>query len=241
MQKEKLMPLPKIAVPSYDTKMPSSGKKIEYRPFLVQEQKLLLMAAESKDTHDIERNIFAVMNECILTPDVDVNNFPSFDVDWLLIHMRKHSIGKNIELQLKHSPGVECDHVEPVKLNLDNVEVFEEKNHTKTFTLIDDIGVEMRYPSHKELSIFNENPIDESSNLIRSCIEKVYDKEEVYASFTPEEMEEWYGKLQLEQLEKFQEFFNTMPRVGIIAKWTCPKCGVKEKLKIEGLENLFIL
>ena len=237
------MPLPNISVPQYVVNLPSDNTEITFRPFLVREQKLLLMAAESQEVEEIEKIITQLISDCVLTPNVAVGGLPSFDADWLLVNMRKNSVGKNIELNMKHSEENvgECKHVHPVNVNLDNLEIFRDEAHNPTVKLTDKIGVELRYPTQHELTEFNNDPINKSLDLIYACTKHVFDAEEVYTSFTKEEMKDFLEKLMFDPYQKIQEFFNTMPRVGVMVNWTCPKCEVEESTKIEGMEQLFIL
>ena len=235
------MPLPKIAAPTYELTIPSTGKKIKYRPFLVKEEKILLMAQEGKDKNEIQRAVINILEECIKTP-VTIEDLPLFDIEWLFIQLRSKSVGEVIDLKIKHVENKECLHLNPVEVNLEELEMTKDPNHTNIINITDDIGVTMRYPSLKLVGDKNPEGLDSTAvfNLICDCVLNVFDKDQVYNDFTKEEIDKFVGDLDQKQLLKFMDFFKTMPKVEHTIKYKCEKCGQQVEHKLNGLVDFFI-
>ena len=181
------MPLPKIATPSYELELPSTGKTIQYRPFLVKEEKLLVIALESEDTKQITNAIKAVIKSCVLTKGVKVEALPTFDIEFLFLNIRGKSVGENIDLKLV-CPDDEKTEVS-VSINLDDIKVQKLEGHTKQIKLDDNLMMELKYPSLNEFIKNNfdpndksKNPMDQSFDLIGSCIDKIYNEDEVWVA-----------------------------------------------------------
>jgi hypothetical protein len=235
------MPLPQITTPEFTTILPSTGERLSFRPFLVKEEKILLMAQEGKDKNEIQRAVINILEECIKTP-VTIEDLPLFDIEWLFIQLRSKSVGEVIDLKIKHIENKECLHLNPVEVNLEELEMTKDPKHTNIINITDDIGVTMRYPSLKLVGDKNPEGLDSTAvfNLICDCVLNVFDKDQVYNDFTKEEIDKFIGDLDQKQLLKFMDFFKTMPKVEHTIKYKCEKCGQDVEHKLNGLVDFFI-
>ena len=235
------MPLPQITTPEFTTILPSTGERLSFRPFLVKEEKILLMAQEGKDKNEIQRAVINILEECIKTP-VTIEDLPLFDIEWLFIQLRSKSVGEVIDLKIKHIENKECLHLNPVEVNLEELEMTKDPKHTNIINITDDIGVTMRYPSLKLVGDKNPEGLDSTAvfNLICDCVLNVFDKDQVYNDFTKEEIDKFVGDLDQKQLLKFMDFFKTMPKVEHTIKYKCEKCGQDVEHKLNGLVDFFI-
>ena len=235
------MPLPQITTPEFTTILPSTGERLSFRPFLVKEEKILLMAQEGKDKNEIQRAVINILEECIKTP-VTIEDLPLFDIEWLFIQLRSKSVGEVIDLKIKHIENKECLHLNPIEVNLEELEMTKDPKHTNIINITDDIGVTMRYPSLKLVGDKNPEGLDSTAvfNLICDCVLNVFDKDQVYNDFTKEEIDKFIGDLDQKQLLKFMDFFKTMPKVEHTIKYKCEKCGQDVEHKLNGLVDFFI-
>ena len=235
------MPLPQITTPEFTTILPSTGERLSFRPFLVKEEKILLMAQEGKDKNEIQRAVINILEECIKTP-VTIEDLPLFDIEWLFIQLRSKSVGEVIDLKIKHVENKECLHLNPIEVNLEELEMTKDPKHTNIINITDDIGVTMRYPSLKLVGDKNPEGLDSTAvfNLICDCVLNVFDKDQVYNDFTKEEIDKFVGDLDQKQLLKFMDFFKTMPKVEHTIKYKCEKCGQQVEHKLNGLVDFFI-
>lgn len=231
------MGLPSIATPQFSTKIPSTGQEIEYRPFLVKEEKILLMALEGGDQKEIARATQNIIESCVIT-DIDVNKLATFDVEHLFLKLRGKSVGELVELKIGHSDG-ECEHKTEVQINLDDIEVTGDMSDGKIM-LDDDIGVKMRYPGIADVSQLDEQNTEAMFDVINNCIEYVYDKDNVYNDFSKKEIKDWTETLSQKQFEKITEFFQNIPKLSYKVEWTCSKCGEKDSITLEGLQSFFM-
>ena len=179
------MPLPQIATPSYELTLPSTEQKIEYRPFLVKEEKLLVLAMETEDTKEITRAVKTVIKNCIQTKGIKVEDLPTFDIEYLFLNIRGKSVGEDVEVNIICPDDNETQ--VPVKINLEDIEVKKDPKHETKFKVDDSIMVEMRYPSLDQFVKANfdfkeGNQMDQSFELIAACIDKIYTEEEVWAA-----------------------------------------------------------
>ena len=211
------MPLPQITTPEFTTTLPSTGERLSFRPFLVKEEKILLMAQEGKDKAEIQRAVINILEECIKTP-ITIEDLPLFDIEWLFIQLRSKSVGEVIDLKIKHVENKECLHLNPIEVNLEELEMTKDPKHTNIINITDDIGVTMRYPSLKLVGDKNPEGLDSTAvfNLICDC------------------------DLDQKQLLKFMEFFKTMPKIEHTIKYKCEKCGQDVEHKLNGLVDFFI-
>ena len=235
------MPLPQITTPEFTTILPSTGERLSFRPFLVKEEKILLMAQEGKDKAEIQRAVINILEECIKTP-ITIEDLPLFDIEWLFIQLRSKSVGEVIDLKIKHVENKECLHLNPIEVNLEELEMTKDPKHTNIINITDDIGVTMRYPSLKLVGDKNPEGLDSTAvfNLICDCVLNVFDKDQVYNDFTKEEIDKFVGDLDQKQLLKFMDFFKTMPKVEHTIKYKCEKCGQDVEHKLNGLVDFFI-
>ena len=238
------MPLPKIATPTYELELPSTGKTIQYRPFLVKEEKLLVIALESEDTKQITNAIKAVLRSCILTKGIKVDYLPTFDIEFLFLNIRGKSVGEELEINITCTDDEETQ--VPISINLDDIKVQKKDGHTNQIKLDDSIMMEMKYPSLNEFIKNNFDPkdtnrMDQSFDLIASCIDKIYTEEEVWATddCTKKEMNEFLESMNSSQFKEIETFFETMPKLTHTIKVTNPKTKVKSDVLLEGLASFF--
>jgi len=235
------MALPKIATPTFRTTIPSTGQEIEYRPFLVKEEKMLLMALEGQDGKEMTVATKKILDACIMTPDVDIDKLATFDVEYLFLQLRGKSISEVIELRVGHTDSVEgCDHKTDININIDDIKVEDVRKDNKIM-ITDQIGVVVRYPSMKDVLLLSTNADDKevAFNVISSCIDMVFDAENVYDDFSHEEMKAWLDGLNQKQFEKVSSFFDKIPKLKYDVKWTCKKCKKQDHFVLEGLQSFF--
>ena len=233
------MSLPQLVSPEFTTEIPSTKQKIKFRPFLVKEEKILLMASEGNDPAEMQRAVKSILSNCILTK-IDVSNLATFDLEYLFLKLRGKSVGEEIELLMKHSSKSECKHQTTVKMNLDDIKIVGKVSDGKIM-LDDKIGVKLKYPTFDEVAKMSENQSNTEIiyKTMAMLIEYVYTEEEVYNDFTDEEMEEWITKLNQKQFAKITDFLANMPKLSQKVEWTCSKCGEKDTVVLEGLQAFF--
>ncbi len=238
------MPLPTIATPTYELELPSSEKKIKYRPFLVKEEKLLVLALESEDTKEISNAIKAVLKNCIQTRGVKVEQLPTFDIEFLFLHIRGKSVGEEIEVSLiAPDDGVTAV---PVKINIDDIKIQKEEGHDKKIKLDDNLAMEMKYPSLEQFIKnnfdFNDDAsIDKSFEVIASCIDKIYNEDEVWTTSdcTKKELMDFLDQMNTMQFKQIEKFFETMPKLSHKVMLKNPETEVESEVVIEGLASFF--
>ena len=213
------MPLPKIATPTYELELPSTGKTVQYRSFLVKEEKLLVIALESEDTKQITTAIKAVIKACIKTRGVKVEALPTFDIEYLFLNIRGKSVGEDLDVNIICPDDKETE--VKVNINLDDIQCKKNPDHTNKIKLDDNLMMEMKYPSLDEFIKSNfdleeKNQMDQSFDLIASCIDKIYSEEEVWASedCTKKEMSEFLESMNSTQFKEIETFFETMPKLS---------------------------
>ena len=238
------MPLPKIATPTYELELPSTGKTIQYRPFLVKEEKLLVLALESEDTKQITTAIKAVLKSCLITKGIKVDHLPTFDIEYLFLNIRGKSVGEDLEINITCPDDNETQ--VPVTINLDDIQVEKKEEHTNQIKVDDNIMMEMKYPSLNEFIKTNfdlneKNQMEQSFDLIGSCIDKIYTQDEVWATedCTKKEMNEFLESMNSSQFKEIENFFTTMPKLSHTIKVTNPKTKVKSDVILEGLASFF--
>lgn len=243
------MALPKIATPIYETNLISTGKSVRYRPFLVKEQKLFLMAAQSDDAKEVINTIKQVLNNCILSEDIKVNTLPVFDLEHLFLQIRARSVGEVVNLKYTCNNDVpneeggtkKCGGSVKIDLNLLEIEPTKNASHSNKIELTDKMGIVMKYPNFdmvQKLNIQNESDL---LDIVIACVDYIYDEDQVYyAKDTPKkELEEFIESLQQSDMEKIQFFFQTMPKLSKRFEFKCGKCGYSEDVNIEGVQNFF--
>ena len=238
------MPLPKIATPTYSLVLPSTEKEISYRPFLVKEEKLLVLALESEDTKQITTAIKAVLKNCIQTKGIKVESLPTFDIEYLFLNIRGKSVGESIDVNII-CPDDEKTSVKVV-IDLDDIQVKKTEGHSNKVKLDDTLMMELKYPSLDEFIKNNfdfkdENAMEQSFNLIASCIDKIYNEEEVWVAddCTKKEIKEFLESMNSSQFKKIEEFFTTMPKLSHTIKVTNPNTKVESEVVLEGLASFF--
>ena len=238
------MPLPKIATPTYELELPSTEQTVRYRPFLVKEEKLLVLALETEDTKQITTAIKSVLKSCVLTKGVKVETLPTFDIEYLFLNIRGKSVGEELEVKVI-CPDDEKTEV-PITIDLDEVKVQKSEGHDKQLKLDDKLMMEMKYPSLEQFIKnnfdFNDaNQMEQSFDLIGSCIDKIYSEEEVWATAdcTKKEVKEFLESMNSSQFKDIEKFFETMPKLSHTIKVKTPKTKVESEVVLEGLASFF--
>ena len=242
--------LPKLDVPIHELKLVSTGKTIRFRPFLVKEQKLFLMASESEDPKETIKVIRQVIKNCVLD-EIDIDSLPSFDLELLFMHLRARSVQEIVDLKYKcnnivkdeESQDVECTGSVDFKLNILEIETVKNPNHTNKIELTENLGICLKYPTFEMLQRYDDMKEEEMmTNILADCIDYIYDKEQLYYAkdSSKEELEEFVDNLQQKDLEKIRLFFETMPEVKKEVHFKCPKCSYEEDIEIKGLQNFFV-
>jgi hypothetical protein len=241
--------LPKIDVPIYEVKLISSGKLIQFRPFLVKEQKLFLMNTENDDVESTVKVIRQVLKNCVLS-DIDIDSLPIFDLEYLFMHLRARSVSEVVELKyrcnntVKDEKGEEkdCGHVNNISFNVLEIKPTITEGHTTKFKLNDKVGIVMKYPTFElmqKTSGKQENDI--IMDLIYASIDQVYDQDNVYhmKDSTRDEIIEFVDNMQQKDLENIRKFFDTMPKMKKEIDYNCKKCGYQENITLEGVQSFF--
>lgn len=265
------MPLPSLdkMVPHFSITIPSTKEEVTFRPFLVKEEKLLLIALEAGDEKSMLDAILQVVQSCALQP-LKIDNLANFDLEYIFLQLRARSINDIIELAYKCHNNVpaspeefvkrfrcqpqekdfvdgvlkaSCDTLVKVEINVHEVQVKFPEDHTKQIFLTETLGVNMRYLNYKMVK-FLDDPAAEASvtdtfRRIAMCVESVFDANSVYTNFTPKEIQDWIETLTQPQFLKLQHFFNTIPKLAHDFPFLCPKCGYQETIHIEGLPSFF--
>ena len=238
------MPLPKISTPTYELELPSTGKKIKYRPFLVKEEKILIIAMETENNKHIANAVKDVISSCILTRGVKVDHLSTFDIEYLFLNIRGKSVGEDVEVLIT-CPDDNLTQV-PTLINLDDIQVQISDEHSKDISLGNDMILRMKYPSMSEFIKSNFSTtetigVDDTFDLISSCIEQVYTEEESWSASdcTKKELREFLEQLSSKQFKEIEKFFDTMPKLSHKLKVKNPNTGVESEVVLEGLTSFF--
>ena len=238
------MPLPKIATPVYELELPSTGKTIEYRPFLVKEEKVLVIALESEDTKQITTAIKNVIKNCIRTKGVKVEDLPTFDIEYLFLNIRGKSVGEEIEVNVTCPDDGETQ--VPVTINLDDIEVQKNDEHSNRIKVDNSIMMEMKYPSldqfiKNNFDFNDKNAMDQSFELIATCIDKIFTEDEVWAveDCSKKEIVDFLEQMNSSQFKEIEKFFETMPKLSHSITVKNPKTKKENVVVIEGLAGFF--
>jgi hypothetical protein len=242
--------LPKLDVPIYSVNLISTGKPVRFRPFLVKEQKLFLMVSESNDPNEMINVIRQVLENCVLD-EIDINSLPTFDLEYLFMNLRARSVEEIVDLRykcnntIKNESGEEkqCNGLVEFKLNILEIEPTKNPEHKNKIQITENLGICFKYPTFEMIQKYekmNENEV--MIRILIDCIDYIYDKEQVYyAKDTPvKELEEFVDSLQQKDLEKFKQFFDTMPEIKKDVHFKCPKCSYEEDIEIKGLQSFFV-
>jgi len=234
------MALPKLETSIHEVILPSTGKKIKFRPWLVKEQKILLMAQESEDPKQIESAFANIVSECTFKK-IDPYNNPLFDVEYIFLQLRKHAVGSKVNI-LVTCPDDETTKTS-VEIDLNDVEIQMKKEHTNVVQLTDDITLYMKYPTLADASGFDSaGQVQVIFEMLKKCIDRIEDGEDVYQKIdiTDEELDEFIGSMPQEYFDKVGAFFDTMPKLQHIVKVTNPKTKKKSEVVVEGLQSFFV-
>ena len=237
------MPLPSIATPTYEIILPSSNRKIKFRPFLVKEEKILILAMESQDTKQIASAVKNVLTHCILTKGIKVDKLSTFDIEYLFLNIRGKSVGELIEIMVT-CPDDGKTQV-PMSINIDSIKVQKDKDHSPDIKLDDQYTLRMKYPSLNEFIKNNFDAgnlkVDDTFDLIASCIDQVFSDEESWTSdeCTKKELIDFIEQMNSSQFKKVEKFFDTMPKLQHTVKVVNPNTNVESEINIEGLQSFF--
>ena len=236
------MPLPKISTPTYELTVPSTGKNIKFRPFLVKEEKILIIAMESQSDQQIAQAVNDVLSNCILTKGVKIDDLSTFDIEYLFLNIRGKSVGETVDVMIT-CPDDNTTKV-PVQINLDDIQIVKNDNHQRDIPLDDNLTMRMKYPAMGEFVKNNfsvDMKVDDTFDLVCSCIEQVFSEEESWAASdcTKKELHEFLEQLDTSQFKKIEQFFETMPKLSHTLNVTNPNTKVVNKIKLEGLNAFF--
>lgn len=238
------MALPKIQQPTYPIKLPSTEEKVHFRPFTVKEENLLLLAKQEEDPQRAIHSVKQVIHNCT-EGSVDPETLTSFDVEYLFILIRSKSVGETVQMRLKCP---DCGNEVPAMANLEDVEVVHTKGHSKTIVFDENgVGVQMKYPTLSMSEKMANTELDENSNpreiykAMASCIDSIFDEEEVYptSQVDEEELLEWIENLGRNHRDKIIDFFNTMPYIKVDVHYKCKTCEKDDVKEVTGLQNFF--
>ena len=240
------MPLPKINTPTFELVLPSTAKKIKYRPFLVREEKILVMAMESDNMKQITSAIIDILNNCILTRGIKVEKLSTFDIEYLFLNVRSKSVGETVEVNVT-CPDDGVTQVQ-MEIDIDSIKVQKDKKHTNIVKLDDNLSMKLKYPSMNEFiennfdaSDTSRSEVSQSLDMITSCIDIIYNEEESWSSSdsTKKEMTEFIEQLNTKQFKEVEKFFVTMPKLSHKFKVKNPKTEVESEVVLEGLASFF--
>jgi len=239
------MPLPKISTPTYELELPSSGKKIKYRPFLVREEKILILALESENADQITSAIKTTLKDCIQTRGVKIDELPTFDIEYIFLNVRGKSVGESIDLVVTCPDDGET--TVPVKVYIDEIVVQKDPKHSTDINLDGNLTLRMKYPSLNQFIQNNfdfsdeESTLEKSFEVIASCIDMIFDADECWSASdcTKKELLSWLDGLNSSQFKEIEEFFSTMPKLSHTFKVTNPNTEVESEVTLEGLSSFF--
>ena len=235
------MSLPKIAKVTHELIIPSTGKKVKYRPFLVKEEKVLILAQETNSQTEMARAIKEVIGACVLTRGFKVDDLATFDIEYIFLNIRGQSVGADVEV-IVTCPDDGVTRV-PVTIFLDEIKVIIDENHTETIALDDTYSVKMKYPTMEmvmEADVENVS-VEQSLSLIAGCIDQIFSEEESFAASdsTEKELLDWIEDLEPKQFQKIEEFFTSMPKLSHTLSVQNPETGVVNEIVLEGLGSFF--
>lgn len=254
------MSLPLLKTPEYELVIPSSGERAAFRPFLVREEKILLMAMQSEDERQIIRAVEDIIKSCLLTP-IELSKLSMFDIEYIFLKIRSKSIGEIVEMRYQCQKEIPKQHRDedtgemvvvnrpcgtnvPIKIHLDEVIVERDPNHTNQIKLTDEVGLIMRYPNltlarKMQSEKRTTEDVGHALDLIAACVESVFDANSVITEFNQDEMVKWLETLTQQQFAEIQKFFDSIPRLRHTVKFECPSCGHEQDIVIEGIQNFF--
>ena len=232
------MPLPKINTPTYDLTLPSTGKKIKYRPFLVKEEKILLMALEGKDEKEMVKAIKQIITQCVATEKFNINKLAIVDLEYLFLNIRGKAVGDVSTISFEHK----CGEVISLDVDLSKVEIVNNKNISDLVNLTDDITIRLKPPSlDNVIGAANKSQIELVMEIVRECLVEIIQGKDVFSAqdHTKEELDEFLNSLNSGQFQKIQTYYESLPKMKQDIEYTCPKCGETKKETLEGLASFF--
>ena len=231
------MALPKLNAPSYEMKVPSTGETVKFRPFLVKEQKILMIAQESKDPNMMANAMCDLIESCCENIK-EVEKMPTFDIEYMFLQLRAVSVGSEIELEML----CQDDNVTrvPVTIDLGEIKVSELPNHKKEIMITDKIGMTFKYPSLKDIAKYGQDgvsAVDTTFGVIQDCLVNIFDENQVYDEMNQQELQEFVEQMTTEQFEEVQRFFDTMPKLRHTVEVKNPNTGHVNKVHLEGMQS----
>lgn len=241
------MSLPTLTLPTFNVKLPSSGKSYKFRPFLVKEEKLLLMAAKSKETEEIIATTKQIIASCSLNPDLNINDLPFFDIDYLFIILRSKSVGETIDITLTCNhikpEGEKCSTLFPAVIDTSKIEVIKNPKVENKIMLTDTTGVQLKYPKYSSMKMYmtEPDPFTRKMKVIYGSVDYIFDSEKTYSAkdFSKEEFEAFFDQMTSQQIKKLDKWIDNLPYFQISLDVTCPKCGFDHKLKYKDFTSFF--
>ena len=239
------MPLPKISAPTYELVLPSSGRKVKYRPFLVKEEKILVIALESEDTKQITNAIKNVISNCILSKGIRIEKLATFDIEYLFLNVRAKSVGETVDVNVT-CPDDGVTQV-PLQIDIDSIKVQKNEKHTNIIKLDDNLSIQMNYPSLTQFIESNfelsgvDSDLEKSLDVIIACIGQVYNEEESWdaSECTKKELKDFVEQMNSKQFKEIEIFFDTMPKLSHKIKVKNPETEVESEVVLEGLASFF--
>jgi len=241
--------LPKIEVPVHEMILPSTGKEIKFRPFLVKEQKLFLMASESGEEKEVLKSVKQVISNCVFD-ELDIDKLPTFDIEYIFLQIRARSIGEIVELRYSCNNEIKdeedkikkCGNVVPFEVNLLDIEIQKNSEHNKEIKLSENLGLVMKYPSVSSLEKIDITKEENLISVLSSSIDYIYDSEQTYYTkdVPKKEVDDFVESMKQSDLLKVQNFFETMPKLSKTHYFECKKCNYTEDIVIEGLQSFFV-
>lgn len=240
------MELPKIDLPIYELKLPSDGRTVRVRPFLVKEEKLLLIAVESQDQSTIIQTTKQIINNCLIDNDVNVEKLPFFDVDYLFIALRAKSVGETVSVNFicnMYTDGAKCGTMFPVDIDISKCEVIKKDGISNVVKITDRVALKMRYPGYEVMKRFNESEdsFTKKIKIMAASIDQIVEGDRVmsYKDFSREQLEQYIETFTEEQYKKLEEYVDNFPSFVILAEGTCPKCKFEHKLRYSDFTSFF--
>jgi hypothetical protein len=239
------MALPVVNNPEYFLELPSTGQKVKFRPFVVREEKVLLLALESEDISEMSNAVKNVLSACVKGDNLDIETLPTFDIEYLFLNIRGKAVGEEIELSLLCPDDGET--YVPIKIFIDEIKVTKNPEHSKQIKINDSLMMEMKYPSLEQFIKTNfdfqnkKNQLEQSIDLIASCVDKIYNQEEVWTSsdVTQQEIVDFLEGFNSQQFQKIENFFETMPKLEHKVKVVNPETKVESEVTLSGLSDFF--
>jgi len=239
--------LPTIDVPTYEIKIPSTGKPVTVRPFLVKEEKLLLMALQSNDDQEIINTTKQVIRNCIIDGDIDVEKLPFFDVDYLFIALRAKSVGESIDIKFTCNASVngsKCGNIFPARIDISNSKVVKDDSISNDVVLSGTLRIKMKYPSYSAMKTIldDDEVLNKKIKIVVSSIEYIQDKDKIYSTkdVSKEELTSFVENLTQDQFRKLEHFVDNFPSFVVTTEATCDKCGYNHRLEYRDFSSFFV-